>query len=56
VIFDNIDHLPADLKKGFEIRLGDVIERHSGIRFLTSSKKELSFKSFAKLQAGVVEV
>ncbi len=46
IIFDNIDKLPLEVVKSFEIRLIDLIERNAGIRFLTSSKRTFSFKQF----------
>ena len=46
IIFDNIDKLPLEVVKSFEIRLIDLIERNPGIRFLTSSKRTFSFKQF----------
>ena len=46
IIFDNIDKLPLEVVKSFEIRLIDLIDRNPGIRFLTSSKRTFLFEKF----------
>ena len=46
IIFDNIDRLPIEVVKSFEFKLIDLIERNTGIRFMTSSKRTFSFKKF----------
>jgi len=46
VIFDNIDRLPLEVIKSFEIMLIDEIARNRKIRFFTSSKKKFQFNKF----------
>lgn len=46
VIFDNIDRLPLEVIKSFEMWLINEINSNSRIRFFTSSKKNFQFNKF----------